>query len=232
MEHNPLAGRLNLAAVDLTLQTVEEHWLEIDDELDRQGIGRKDTPFNAIIKTRMMSAFTYLDELLGERLPPFSPQSLEPMLQLNQRVHYGTDKQLLAEYTKARAATAEKFYEHIRPIQQWYEKHIAQGTHPLRIAAEIYVSILGYPQLYIEGNHRTGSLVANWISLYYGFPPFVLSAENAIAYFAPSTEIKHFAHKSNWRGQSQLPKYRKSFLRFWESHIDSRYLLPAPGQHV
>jgi hypothetical protein len=56
--------------------------------------------------------------------------------------------------------------------------------------------VLGYPQLYIEGNHRTGSPIADWISVYYGFPPFDLPAENALAYFAPSIEIKQFANKS------------------------------------
>ncbi len=224
MEPHP--ARLDLEAIASSLTTVELHWTEINDELERRGIGRKDT-FDAVLKMRMMSAFRYLDELLSEQIPPFSPASIEPMLFLNERVHYGTDRQLLAEYARAREATAEKFYQNIGPIQQWYEKHSARGQHPLRLAAEIYVSVLGYPQLYIEGNHRTGSLIADWISIYHGFPPFVLSAENALAYFAPSIEIKHFADKSTWRGQARLPKYRKSFLQFWEHHIDTRYLRVA-----
>lgn len=224
MEPHP--GRLNLETIASSLTTVEMHWTEINDELDRRGIGRKDT-FDAVLKMRMMTAFSYLDDLLREQIPPFSKDSIEPMLLLNYRVHFGTDRQLLSEYAKALEATAEKFYQNIGPIQQWYEKHSKLGKHPLRLAAEIYVSILGYPQLYIEGNHRTGSLIANWISVYYGFAPFVLSADNALAYFAPSIEIKHFADKSTWRGQTKLPKYRKSFLLFWENHIDNRYLLQA-----
>ena len=218
-------GRLHLENIAASLRTVELHWTEINDELEARGIGRKDTPFNAIVKMRMMSAYKYLDNLLSEQIPPFSAESIEPMLQLNHRVHYGTDRRLLSEYCKAVEATTDKFYQHIGPIQQWYERHIKWKKHPLKLAAEIYVSILGYPQLYIEGNHRTGTLIANWISVYHGFPPFVLSADNAIAYFAPSTEIKNFADKSTWRGQARLPKYRKSFLQFWESHIDSRYLI-------
>ena len=174
---------------------------------------------------RMISAFRYLDDLLTQQIPPFSKESIEHMVVLNERVHYGTDQQLMSEYATAIKATAEKFHQNIGPIQNWYERHSKRGNHPLKIAAEIYVSILGYPQLYIEGNHRTGSLIANWINVYNGFPPFVLSVENAIAYFAPSAEIKSFANKSTWRRQNQLPKYRKSFLAFWESHIDSQYLL-------
>ncbi len=221
----PHSGRLDLEAIDASLKTVEMHWGQIDDALDQSRIGRKDTPFTATVRMRMLSAFQYLDALLAQQMVPFSGESIEHMLVLNERVHYGTDQHLLSEYSTALEATADKFYQHIGPIQQWYEKHTQRGDSPLKRAAEIYVSILGYPQLYVEGNHRTGSLIANWITVYYGFPPFVLSVDNAIAYFAPSAEIKSFADKSTWRGQVRLPKYRKSFLAFWERHIDSRYLI-------
>ena len=221
----PCPRRLRLEPIVSSLKTVETHWWEIDDELDRRGIGRKDTPFDAVVKTRMVSAYGYLDDLLRERIPPFSIESMEPMLLLNQRVHYGTDHRLLSEYRNAVEATSEKFYQHIVPIQEWYERHRKRGKHPLKLAAEIYVRILGYPQLYVEGNHRTGSLIANWISVYYGFAPFVLSADNALAYFAPSMEIKSSVDKTTWRGQARLPKYGKSFHQFWEKHIDNRYLV-------
>ncbi len=220
----PCPRRLHLEEIDASLKSVEMHWTEIDDELEFQGIGRKDTPFTATVRMRMMSAYNYLDTMLAQQIPPFSAESIKPMLLMNERVHYGTDERLLAEYVKAREATAEKFHRYIGPIQDWYERHQRRGDHPLKLAAEIYVSILGYPQLYIEGNHRTGSLIANWITVYYGFSPFILSFDNAIAYFAPSAEIKSFVDKSTWRGMTRLPKYRKSFLAFWEHHIDRRYL--------
>jgi hypothetical protein len=216
MLHNvwhPHPGRLQLEHIASSLQTVETHWREIDDELDRRGIGRKDTPFTAVVKMRMVSAFEYLDALLAQQMPPFSRESIGHMLALNERVHYGTDQQLRSEYAKAIAATAERFYQHIEPIHHWYEKHATRGNHPLKLAAEIYVSILGYPQLYIEGNHRTGSLIANWISVYHGFAPFVLSADNAIAYFAPSTEIKSFARQLRAWVMAMFMASRSSFQR-------------------
>jgi hypothetical protein len=49
-------GRLRLEAIASSLTTVETHWLEIDNELERRGIGRKD-PFDAVLKMRMLSAF-------------------------------------------------------------------------------------------------------------------------------------------------------------------------------
>jgi hypothetical protein len=92
-------------------------------------------------------------------------------------------------------------------------------------AAETHVSVFGYPQLFIEDNHRTGSLIASWINLDAGFPPFVLSVDNAIAYFAPSAGVKRFADKSTWRGKARLPKYRKSFREFWEHHVEAKYVI-------
>lgn len=112
----PCPERLDLVEIDASLKMVELHWKEIDDELELAGIGRKDTPFTETVRMRMMSAFSYLDTLLSQEIPPFSSESIGHMLLLNQRVHYGTDQQLLSEYVKAREATAEKFYQHIGPI--------------------------------------------------------------------------------------------------------------------
>jgi hypothetical protein len=154
------------------------------------------------------------------------------MLELNNRVHYGTDTALRAEFAKAIAANNEKFSQNVGPIVGWCEKHIARGDSAYKLAAEVYVSILGRPQLFVEGNHRTGSLIASWINLGADCPPFVLSIDNADAYFAPSAEIKHFADRSTWRGRARLPKYRKVFSEFWRQHVEERYLLPSEPELI
>jgi hypothetical protein len=51
--------------------------------------------------------------------------------------------------------------------------------------------VLSYPQLYQEGNHRTGAPIASGILLQSGCPPFVLTRKNAIAYFNPSSGMRH-----------------------------------------
>lgn len=219
-----MTRRLDLCQIDAALLAVERAWPRIDADLQRLRIGRKD-PFTTAVRNNMLSAYAYLDELLAGDIEPFSPACFDHMLVLNNRVHYGTDAALMAEFTTAIASSAEKFNAQIDPIAAWYLKHAAQGDHPCKLAAETYVSIVGQPQLFIEGNHRTGSLIASWINLYAGYPPFVLSVENAVAYFAPSAAIKQFADRSTWRGRQQLPKYRKSFRVFWEQHVDARYML-------
>ena len=178
----------------------------------------------------MLSAYAYLDELLARQIAPFSAECFDHMLVLNDRVHYGTDPALMGEFASAIEANVDKFNTQIEPIAAWYWKHSAQGDHAYKLAAETYVSIVGQPQLFVEGNHRTGSLIASWINLYAGYPPFVLSVDNAVEYFAPSAAIKQFADKSTWRGRRQLPKYRKSFRAFWEGHVDARYVR-APKLH-
>ncbi len=220
--------RLNLVKIEESLTGVEENWKKIDDELELRKIGRKDTPFNADIRSKMMSAYGLMDILLQEGVEPFSKGSIEEICELNNLVHYGLNSRLRKEYVKAIDANSKKYYRNIDPIIHWYKNHMKAEPHPLKVAAEVYVAILGHPQLFIEGNHRTGSIISSWINMYYGYPPFVLNVKNAISYFEPSAEIKKFADKSTWRGRSRVPKYRKSFKNFWEKNIDWNYAIKNP----
>jgi len=215
--------RFNLHEVENSLLDVEKNWRKIDDELDFEKIGRRDV-FNSVIRDRMISAYRHLDNLLEREVEPFSMEGISQILELNNIVHYGFDFHLRLEYNQAIQFNSEKFDEYIIPIDKWYKKHMKVKPRPLKAAAEVYVAVLGFPQLFIEGNHRTGNLLANWISMYYGRPPFVLSVENAVAYFKPSKEIKRFANKSTWRGRRRIPKYRASFKKFWEENIDSKFV--------
>ncbi len=215
--------RLDLSAIAEALLAVEHEWPRIDTELRALGIGK--SPFTEQLRSNMVCAYSYLDELVELDVEPFSELGMEHMLELNHRVHFGLDMELRAQYGLAIEANVDKFNDNVEVIANWYWRHAAHGDHPLKLAAETYVSILGQPQLFIEGNHRTGALIASWINLRADYPPFVLSVDNAIAYFAPSAAIKQFADRSTWRGRQRLPKYRKSFREFWEHHVDIDYVL-------
>ena len=103
----------------------------------------------------------------------------------------------------------------VKPIRRWYRKH--ETENPYKVAAQVYVGVLSQPQLYHEGNHRTGSLIASGILLQSGCPPFVLTRQNAVAYFNPSSEIK-FTDKRSIRGKLRLPKYRRQFRDFLQQN--------------
>ena len=215
--------RFDLGNVEKSLLGVERNWKRIDDRLDFEKLGRRDT-FDSVIRERMMNSYRHLDELLGKRIEPFSPEGISEILELNNVVLYGFDLRLRLEFNQAIQANSAKFSEYIEPIEKWYKKSMKGEPHPVKAAAEVYVAVLGFPQLFIEGNHRTGNLISNWISMYYGHPPFVLGVESAVAYFEPSKEIKRFADKSTWRGRMRLPKYRKCFKEFWEENSDRKFV--------
>jgi hypothetical protein len=80
--------------------------------------------------------------------------------------------------------------------------------------------VLSQPQLYQEGNLRTGSLIASGILLQSGCPPFVLTRQNAVAYFNPSPEIK-FTDKRTIRGKLRLPKERSALTDDIRAMIDA-----------
>lgn len=215
--------KFNLKNVEKSLLEVEKNWKKINNQLDLEKLGKRDS-FDPIIRGRMMDAYRHLDGLLRKGMEPFSPQGISELLELNNIVHYGFNMELRLEYNRAIQANSEKFSQYIIPIDKWYKKQMRGKPHPLKAAAQVYVSALGFPQLFIEGNHRTANLISNWISMYYSHPPFVLDPNRALAYFRPSKEIKRFVDKTTWRGRARLPKYRNCFKKFWEENIDSKYV--------
>lgn len=145
------------------------------------------------------------------------------MLEVNHRVHYGLNQALRQEYQKAIDATTEKFSKQVPPIREYYKKNMKNNASVDKVAAEIFIAILGTPQLYFEGNHRSGSIVASWINLAHNKPPFVLTVDNAISYFKPAQEIKKFNKRSVWRSVTKLPKYKKDFKLFWTNNCDMQF---------
>ncbi len=220
-----MSYRPDLKKIEESYAAVLQNWQTIDDELDSLHIGRKDTPFDATVMENMLIAWEYLDYFIRKKdYDLLSDKGGPDMLEINHRVHYGLDSSLRAEYRKAIKATAEKFTGQVGPIRKYYRKKSAAGTSVNKLAAEVYIAILGTPQLYIEGNHRSGSIVASWINLIHKKPPFVLSVDNAIAFFQPAQEIKKFDKRSVWRSFTKLPKYRKDFKEFWTNNCDARFV--------
>lgn len=204
---------------------VLKKWKEIDDELELRKIGRKDTPFDRQLMDNMLIAWEYMDFFIRKKdYSLFSDRGGVDMLEINHRVHYGLNTDLRKEYQKAITATAEKYVKQIGPIRRYCKKHCHDSRSAGKVAAEIYIAILGTPQLYIEGNHRSGSIVASWINLVHKKPPFILTVDNAIAFFKPASEIKKFNKRSVWRSMTKLPKYKKDFKIFWEKNCDVAFI--------
>jgi hypothetical protein len=200
---------------------VLKNWDEIDNSLELSKIGRKDQPFDKLLMENMLIAWDYIDYFIKKKdYSLLSNKGGPDMLEVNHRVHYGMNNSLRYEFEKAIEATTEKFSRQVVPIRQYYRKKKKLDTSAYRMAAEVFVAIVGMPQLFIEGNHRSGSIIASWINLVNEKPPFVLTVENAVAFFKPAQEIKKFNTKSLWRSMTKLPKYKQDFKNFWKTHCD------------
>ena len=215
-----------LKEIERSYLDIRNHWQEIDDQLDKEKIGRKDTPFDQGLMDNLLCAWEYLDFFIRKKdYDLLSKKGGPDMLEINNRVHYGLNTTLRSEYRKAISATAEKFTRQVKPLRSYYRKKTKNQVSSTKIAAEIFISIVGQPQLYIEGNHRSGAIVSSWINLVNNHPPFVLTVENAISFFKPAQEIKQFDKTSRWRSLTKLPKYKKSFREFWVNHCNERFVI-------
>jgi hypothetical protein len=212
--------RLNLKAIERSLREVQREFPRINDMLQ----SRRDSMTDAVIE-HMLAGYALVDKVIAEGTDLFMSRHAVSLLELNHMVLCGPDPKTREDHRKHIEATARRFYEqeefNIDDILQWHRRH--QNESPWKRAAGVYVRILSQPQLYIEGNHRTGALIMSYILVRDGKAPFVLTVDNAKAYFDPSTLVKETT-KTPATLLMKLPRMKKRFARFLEDQADEKYL--------
>jgi hypothetical protein len=211
--------RLHLGRIEDELCDVQRHFPAINALLNC----RRDD-FTDTVRQNMLTAYEFLDAVVHDEIDLFSDEGPEALLQLNHLVLLGKGYDLLAfnrHITVTRRQFFENFRRYVKPIRRWYRKH--DTDNPYKVASQIYVGVLSQPQLFQEGNHRTGSLIASGVLLQNNCPPFVLCRQNAVAYFNPSSEIK-FTDKRTIRGKLRLPKYQHNFREFLQANVNQAYV--------
>jgi len=212
--------RLNLPEIKRSLRDVQREFPKINEVLR----SRRDSMTDEVV-ANMMAGYTLVDQVLAENLDLLTMTRISYLIELNHRVLCGLDPRVRQEHEKHLAATTHRFYNqegfNISNILHWYEKHAAES--PWKRAAGVYVRILSQPQLYIEGNHRTGALIMSYILVRNGEAPFVLSVENAREYFDPSTMAKE-TKKTTMTLLMKLPGIKKRFANFLRSQANEQYL--------
>ncbi len=211
--------RLHLGHIEDELRDVQRHFPAINSVLN----SRRDE-FSDTVRENMLSAYEFLDAVVSTDLDLFSDEGLEALLQLNHLVLLGKGydpREFGRHISVTRRQFFDNFRRYVKPIRRWYRRH--ETDNPYKVAAQVYVGVLSQPQLYQEGNHRTGSLIASGILLQNECPPFVLTRQNAVAYFNPSSEIK-FTDKRTVRGKLRLPKYQRDFREFLQHNVNEAYV--------
>lgn len=172
--------------------------------------------FDGTVVNNLMLALNYLNAHLQsagkERL--LKPNAL---LELNAIVHLGLNSKVRRQYKVFLKHTEDKFYKYLPDLIAWYKRHERDNDDPYKIAAGLYVRILAAPQLFFDGNHRTGALVANYYLLTKELNPFVLTTDNAVEFFNLASDIKfkkkgigpQFKRAIGWRDEVH---FMKNFL--------------------
>jgi hypothetical protein len=224
------ARRLNLAAIEASLRAVQRDFPRLNASLQTSRVLLSDE-----IIANLMTAYALVDALIAAGLDLFAMGNLRYLLELNRRVLWGSDPNHTAQRDTQFALTERHFYEHtegnIGRIVEWYAGHRHQSVW--KRAAGVYVRVLSEPQLFLEGNHRSGALLISYLLAREGRPPLVLTPDNAKAYFDPSSLIKD-TRRTPVSLLFKLPGLKKRFARFLQAQADDRYLdhagsLPSPA---
>ena len=180
---------------------------------------------DARVVERLIAGYALVDTLVADGVELFTMGNLKHLLELNTRVLCGTRDEDREAYRRHIDATAERFYAEeggcVRDVVEWSQRleRRAVWTH----AAGVYVRMMGTPQLFIEGNHRTGALVMSYLLVRSGHPPFVLSAKNAATFFRVSASVRD-AHKHGAATLLRGPLARHRLAALLRAHADTRYL--------
>ncbi len=213
---------MNISTIQLTLQTVKSQFNELNHSLNRE------LPhFHNESLENLIAGYGLVEDLVYQQTELFNLGHSRDILELNHTVLYGSkETRDVIEYKKQLDASEKYFFERthggIGDLIDYYQSH--SFSNPWQEASSIYIRMMSSPQLFREGNHRTGALLMSYVLLRSDLPPFVLSLQNAKEYFMFSNQIAQHARRSlmlKWRWRNLQSK----FAEYLEKNASTEYLL-------
>jgi hypothetical protein len=215
---------LDLAAIERSLIDVQSRFEALNARFEEPR-----DPLVDAVRENMLNGYALVDRYVTDGVDLFDLQQVNRMLDINTTVLCGNVPARRDEVAEHIRATERRFFDttegNIRELLEWYEGHRDQS--PWKVAAGTFVRILSTPQLFIEGNTRSASLIASYLLMRAGLPPFVLTVANAEAYFNPSAVIRKMPRHSV-SSLFRLPKIKKKYAEFLKAQADTRFLLAHP----
>jgi hypothetical protein len=211
---------LNLPEIEAALRELQLAFPEINKKL----FDRRDELDDEVVEN-MLDGYARVDRLICEGVDIFAMGQLHHWLELNAAVLFGANAAKAAEHRRSLEATESRFYSQpdggIRDIMEWYD--LRREKRVWLRAAGVYIQILSSPQLFIEGNHRSGALIMSYMLAREGRPPFVLTAANAREFFNPSSVFKK-NRKHSVAMQLKMPGLKKAFAEYIERQANPAFL--------
>lgn len=223
-ESQPGGGQVfDLAAIEASLRMLQRDFARINAAL----VDRRESLVDEVI-ANMMAGYAYVDGAIAQGIDLFAMGNLSKLLEINYLVLCGADPAARTNHADLLRETEKHFYDEaeagIRDVIEWHALHRHESVW--KRAAGVYIRILSEPQLFLEGNHRSGALIMSYLLGREGRAPFVLTVENAQAYFDPSSLIKKTKKRSvamRLRG----PRLVKTFAKFLRREASAEYLRPS-----
>ena len=179
----------------------------------------------------MLAAYRFLNTLMQSGVDLFSEAGLHSLAEINHIVLCGTDPAVRREYYRHIVETRSRFNKLVRPVRKWVNKH-RNDADPVALASGFYLRMLSRPQLFIEGNHRSGNIVLNYLLVGRGHAPLVVTRDNAFEYLEVSGEIKFTERETVGRGPFKLAGYRREFSRVVRRYASAEFLAEKGAYRV
>jgi hypothetical protein len=212
--------RLNLSAIEGSLRAVQRDFARINASLK----ARRD-PLDDVVLENMLAGYRCVDGALATGSDLFEIGNSGCLLELNKIVLCGPHRVDHDCEESHLEATKQHFYGAngggVGDLMEWLAMHREEKVW--RRTAGFFTQMLAQPQLFIEGNHRTGALLMSYMLASEGHPPFVLTVDNAKAFFDPATLLKN-TKKHGFDELLRLPKLTKRLARVVKDTSDDRYL--------
>lgn len=214
--------RLNIAAIRSCLRDTQHNFKRIN-----AGLTVKKTPPSDEVIENLISGYELIDQYIADGIDLFCYGSSQYLLDLNHTVLYEHCTVSVTEDESQFEATEEYFYETqdggIGQLMEWLNIHNHDSVW--RKASGIFTYMLSQPQLFLEGNHRTGSLIMSYVLMQEGHAPFVLSAQNARHFFEPAEMTKKRRKQKILDDLLYLPKQSKKFAKLLKKEQNMDFVL-------
>ncbi len=135
------------------------------------------------VARRVGDGYAYVDFLVRDRIDVFRYGGSRHLLELNHRVLCGVDPERRLQFAAHIAETERRFYDEAHGVAEffdWSERHRDRAAETL--AAGAFVRVVSGPQLFIEGNRRTASLLASYCLARRARPPLVVTPDGFADY--------------------------------------------------
>ena len=214
-------ARLNIPEIAWSLKQTQLHFKSINKSLN---VRRGKLTGEAV--DNMIEGYRFVDTLLAEGADPLAMGNSALLLEINTLVLCGSDSANRHSFSRHIEKNREYFYDNqqggVGSLMEWRDFHAHDNIW--KKAAGLYIHITSQPQLFFEGNHRSAILIMSFLLAREGYPPFVLTADNAKELLDHSRQISELK-KNSVRMLIQVPRLRSQLAETLKRSLDRRHLL-------